>query len=269
MDHHTLLRQKGRFARVCINIDVMEALPGSLSIPTPNRDMTIPLIYEGLHEVCVLYGSPTHAIDKCPCIHSIPKIEIMVEKFQAQNIGDHRSALQASTTSPADRSHYGGIYISEPPNPLKPTQSFSRACVASASSKDKGKAVLIETSPIPDAQSLDVPVLVSVPVGCIEPGSVPLLPHELFPPITDSTYLNGTSLVENHVLSPTSPLDATISHSPEGESGSPNSRNAMDFEDGSDMYLELEDLNEPLPSTESTKKRKIDDRDKCSSRPTN
>lgn len=83
VDHHTLLRQKGRFARVCINTDVTEALPGSLSIPTPNRDLTIPLIYEGLHEVCALCGSPTHAFDKCPCIPSIPKIEIKVEKFQA------------------------------------------------------------------------------------------------------------------------------------------------------------------------------------------
>lgn len=129
--------------------------------------------------------------------------------------------------------------------------------------------MLIETSPIPNVKSFDEPVLVGVPVGCIEPGSVPLLPHELFPPITDSTYLSGTSLVVTHVFSPTSPLNATISPSLEGESGSPNSRNAMDFEDGSDMYLELEDLNEPLPSTESTKKQKIEDGDECSSHPTN
>ena len=80
---------------------------------------------------------------------------------------------------------------------------------------------------------------------------MPLLPHELFPPFTDSTYLSGTSLVATHVLSPTSPLDIAISPSLEGESGSPKSENAMGFEDGSDMYLELEDLNESLPSTES------------------
>lgn len=83
---------------------------------------------------------------------------------------------------------------------------------------------------------------------------MPLLPHELFPPITDSTYLSGTSLVATHVFSPTTPLNATISPSLEEESGSRNSRNAIDFKDGSDMYLELEDLNEPLPSIESTKK---------------
>ncbi|KAJ8436160.1 hypothetical protein Cgig2_025327 [Carnegiea gigantea] len=271
VDHHTLLRQKERFASVCININVTEALPRSLSIPTPNCDLTIPLIYEGLQEVCALCGSPTHAIDKCPCIPSIPKIEIMVEKFQAQNIGDHKSPFQASTsgepeskekwirvspkergrlcsTSPAKRSHYGGIRISEPPIPLKPTQFVSRACVASPSSNDKGKAVLIETPLIPNDKSFDEPILVGVPIGCIEPGSVPVLPYKVFPPITASTYLSGTSLVATHVLSPTSPLDAAISSSLKGDS-SPNLENAMDFENGSDMYLELEDLNEPLPST--------------------
>ncbi|KAJ8430149.1 hypothetical protein Cgig2_005511 [Carnegiea gigantea] len=146
-----------------------------------------------------------------------------------------------SSISPADRSHYG----------------------------DKGKAVLIETPPIRDDKSFDDPVLVSVPIGCIEPVSVPLLPHELFPPITASTYLSGTSFVVTHVLSPTSLLDTTISSSPEGDSGSANSGNATDFEDVSDMYLEPEDLNEPLHSTESTKKQKIEDGDECSSHPTN
>ncbi|KAJ8420631.1 hypothetical protein Cgig2_015473 [Carnegiea gigantea] len=153
-----------------------------------------------------------------------------------------------------------------PSAPLYPTyQSSSGACVVPPSSNDKGKAVLIEAPSIPDDKSFEEPILVGVPVSSVDPGSVPLLPYELFPPITSSTYLSGTSFVATQVLSPTSPLDAAISPSPEGDSGSPNFGNAMDFEDGSDMYLELEDPNKPLPSTESSKKQKIEDGDKCSS----
>lgn len=77
--HHTLLRQNGRFAWVCGNIDVIEALPGSICIPIPSRELNVPLIYEGLCENCALCGSSTHTIDKCPCSPSLPKIEIMVK----------------------------------------------------------------------------------------------------------------------------------------------------------------------------------------------
>lgn len=102
VDHQTLLREKGRFAWVCVNIDVSEALPSSLKIPTPNHELNIPLIYEGLHEVCALCGSPIHTIDKCPYVPSLPKIEIMVEKFQAHNLNGHTPAHEASSSGTHD-----------------------------------------------------------------------------------------------------------------------------------------------------------------------
>ena len=63
VDHLTLLSQKGKFARVCLNIDISKPLPGTLTIPTRNRDLVIPLIYEGLHEVCALCGSNFHSLE--------------------------------------------------------------------------------------------------------------------------------------------------------------------------------------------------------------
>ena len=83
VNHLTLLCQKGKFARVCLNIDISKPLPGTLKIPTPNRDLVIPLIYEGLHEVCALCGSNAHTLEQCPSVPAVPKIEVVVEKFQS------------------------------------------------------------------------------------------------------------------------------------------------------------------------------------------
>jgi len=61
----TPLRLKGKFARVCVNLDIIEPLPSSLIVSFEGRSMKIPLIYEGLHEVCVLCGSDEHQIESC------------------------------------------------------------------------------------------------------------------------------------------------------------------------------------------------------------
>jgi len=42
IDHNTLLRKKGRFARVCLNINITKLLPGTLTIPTPKCQLSIP-----------------------------------------------------------------------------------------------------------------------------------------------------------------------------------------------------------------------------------
>ena len=57
-------------------------------------------------------------------------------------------------------------------------------------------------------------------------------------------------------MSPTSPLDMAISPNHEGDSGSPGFE--VDFEkEDNDTYLELEDLNEPMVSTESSKNLRL------------
>lgn len=88
-------------------------------------------------------------------------------------------------------------------------------------------------------------------------------PMRLPPP--SSTIFNSTTLEATQALSPTSPLDRTISHIQEGDSSSQGFENAMDYEEeGNNLYFELKDL-DPVISTDSSKKRKIEEEDGCSS----
>uniref|UniRef100_A0A7C9CJE7 Uncharacterized protein n=1 Tax=Opuntia streptacantha TaxID=393608 RepID=A0A7C9CJE7_OPUST len=83
VDHNTLLRKKGRFAWVCLHIDVTKPLPGSLYIPTSSCQLNIPITYEGLHEVCALCGASDHLLDLCT-----PKMEVVIEKFQVHGLSN-------------------------------------------------------------------------------------------------------------------------------------------------------------------------------------
>lgn len=82
VDQNTLLRLKGKFARVCLNIDITHPLPGSLTIAREGLSMRVPLIYEGLHEVCPLCGGESHQLDSCPKLPSQKKIQVVVQKFE-------------------------------------------------------------------------------------------------------------------------------------------------------------------------------------------
>ena len=57
---NAFLRLKGKFVRVCLNIDVTQALPGSLTIARDGLSMRVPFIYEGLHAVCPLCCGESH-----------------------------------------------------------------------------------------------------------------------------------------------------------------------------------------------------------------
>jgi len=87
MDDITLNRSKGKFARVCLNIDITKPLRGSLFLPVPNqlKPFEVPISYEGLHEVCALCGSDAHGIETCPDTPKGP-LEVIVEKFGATKI---------------------------------------------------------------------------------------------------------------------------------------------------------------------------------------
>jgi len=64
-----------------VNIDVTERLPKSLVMSYQGRSMKVPLIYEGLHEVCAWCGSDSHQIKAYPDLPAQSKIEIVVKKF--------------------------------------------------------------------------------------------------------------------------------------------------------------------------------------------
>jgi len=89
LDHNTLYRLKGKFAHVCINLDITKPLPGSLAITCNVGYLKVPLIYEGFHEVCPLCGGESHLLESCPKLPISKKVEVVVEKFDSSaNIKD-------------------------------------------------------------------------------------------------------------------------------------------------------------------------------------
>ena len=60
LDRNTLLRLKGKFAPICINLDITKPLLGSLTVSRLGSSLRVPLIYEGLHEVFPLCGGESH-----------------------------------------------------------------------------------------------------------------------------------------------------------------------------------------------------------------
>ena len=66
VDQISLFRLKGKFACICVNIDVTKPLLGPLVISFKGKSIKVALIYEGLHDVCALCGSDSHQIESCP-----------------------------------------------------------------------------------------------------------------------------------------------------------------------------------------------------------
>jgi len=44
LDNNTLLRLKGKFARICINLDITKPLPGSLTLSRMGSCLRVPII---------------------------------------------------------------------------------------------------------------------------------------------------------------------------------------------------------------------------------
>lgn len=99
VDQTTLLSLKGKFARVCVNIDFTEPLPGPLVISFKGKSMKVPLIYEGLYEVCALCGFESHQIEACPNKSAYSKVEIVVEKFGGTSGQSTISVTQPSSSA--------------------------------------------------------------------------------------------------------------------------------------------------------------------------
>ena len=83
---------------MCVTIDVTKPLPGSLTIARGDCSLRVPLIYEGLQEVCPLCGGDLHQLDSCPRLPLNKKIEVIVEKFDAHNMGGLSNPLKPSSS---------------------------------------------------------------------------------------------------------------------------------------------------------------------------
>ena len=98
VDHNTALRLKGRFSRVCVNIDITRPLPGSRTVTNCGLSTRVPLIYEGLHEVCPLCGGDSQA---CPNLPVAKKVEVLVERFDVQGVSLANKVVGSSSVGPS------------------------------------------------------------------------------------------------------------------------------------------------------------------------
>jgi len=101
IDQNTLLRLKGKFAGVCVNIDITKPLPGSLTVNKVDGCLRVPIIYEGLHEVCPLCGAKSHQLQYCPKMTIAKKVEVLVEKFDATGVTKLKPLNVPNSTLPS------------------------------------------------------------------------------------------------------------------------------------------------------------------------
>ena len=286
VDHNTLLRKKGRFGRVCVNIDVTKPLPGTLSIPTPKTLLKIPITYEGLHEVCALCGGSDHLLELCPRLPVVPNIEVVVEKFEAHGIADippsvdpHVQAESSEkwirispkkrgrpfTPSLGKKPSQTGIRITEPqavPGTVIPPPS------PTLGSKDKGKSIVDPVVPTLTPTLSAEKVAQNGPSSSLPDSSL----HSAGPPVMAPPVMpaHAPSILGVSPLgSPISPLQATeVFSSPSTASPSihPSAEDLMEHDGEDDFFLALAEMDDPAISSDSAKKRKIEDGEECSSR---
>lgn len=61
MDKNTLIQEKGKYARLCVEVDLTKPLLAMFSI----KGRKCKLEYQGLHLLCVNYGRFGHYKDLC------------------------------------------------------------------------------------------------------------------------------------------------------------------------------------------------------------
>ena len=274
IDHNTLLRKKGRFARVCLHLDVSQPLPGTLSIPTPNCPLLIPITYEGLHEVCALCGTPDHLLDHCPSLPVAPKLEVVVEKFRNQAIND------PSPSCPSAQPDMGGNWIRI--SPKKRGRSFGPSQLKQAVNPPSvGIRIVEPVSPVAASgpQKSQLPLGKGKEVEVAEQSPAPFLAADNPSPVVlpnPAVMSNASSSVtmatvvlpgldldpSGGVLSPNSALEASeVFSSPAVSPGD----DVMEYDGTEDYFLDLPDLDEPVASSDSSKKRKLEEGEEFSS----
>jgi len=274
VDDITLNRSKGKFARVCLNIDITKPLRGSLFLPIPNQPhpLEVPISYEVLHEVCALCGSNAHDLEVCPETPKGP-LEVIVEKFGATSLhtenssgakaGSSSVALPEKwvTVSPKKR---GRLYPSTrkktfpktaaspgPPSVKVVSASSPPVNATELSPKDSGQGLL----PIPSSTEEVLPcpdLAISLAPGA-DLEAAAIQPE----PLVGAA---GSSCNDISLASAPSALNHSAPLSPKQilpSSNSPCEGTDMEEED-IDMFLNLEPEDDAQLSSESTKKRKLE-----------
>ena len=274
VDDITLNRSKGKFARVCLNVDITKPLRGSLFLPVPNQPqpLEVPISYEGLHEVCAWCGSNAHVLDACPETPKGP-LEVIVEKFGAAKIQpDNEPCLNQNPMS----TPLAEKWVTVSPKKRGRSFPFARKKVSSKPS----------TSPAPPAVKIVSTVLSPLPAESVCPtlagmGAPPS--HHAIEDVVASADTPSPSMVNASVIGDPDtlavtglgstaladplppagyPIGAQARASPGNSQqhipspSSPLVGSPLEDEDV-DMFLDLENDDAAQPSSESAKKRKL------------
>lgn len=97
VDWFTMLRLHVKCARVCLNIDISKPLRGFVNLSPFDLSREVPLIYEGLHEICAFWGDENHKLELFPNVPKPRPSEVVVEKFD-KNKDPPSSSLNADPT---------------------------------------------------------------------------------------------------------------------------------------------------------------------------
>lgn len=120
IDRTTLLASRGRFARVCIEIDLSKSLPPMIKLKCQNNadPIIIKCAYEGLHKICFCCGEFGHTKDECRLLAERKAAEeARIRAEEAAKAGIEASAPAFTPDSQKETVIFGDWMI--PKNPAK------------------------------------------------------------------------------------------------------------------------------------------------------
>jgi len=226
IDQNTLLRLKGKFARVCVNIDITKPLPGSITVSRLTGCLRVPLIYEGLHEVCPLCGGESHILQSCPKLSLSQKVEVLVEKFDATGV----------TTA------QGGSNLNPP--------SASNETWVTVSQKKRVKTML---PPKPKGTSNLKPPKVPIPGDSLHPSKSSFIPTHNPAPLGPDDIILANPMAFKLVNDPVDEGDPLDAHN-----------DVMDDNDV-EAFFNLHAIDDVDMSSDSSKRKRLDDGEEASS----
>lgn len=98
IDSHTAMEARGKYARLCIQVDVNKPLVNTICIGHFEQAVT----YEGIHSLCFSCGRLGHKVDGCPyTVRNEREPLIPTEKAQTSCSDITRDTHDAQPSSPA------------------------------------------------------------------------------------------------------------------------------------------------------------------------
>lgn len=235
VNESTLKWEKGKFARVFLNVYVTKPLRGTLTIHTSVAILHLPISYEGLHEVCAICGNTAHALEAC---HDSAKnvFEVVVEKFGATTLQPETVVTSPSSVPRTYALTETWVTVSPKKWSIPPSTHRKRGILSSPSCFS-APAALPVSKPTPSPA-----VVISDPTPSEEEAGICEVPPLQPPPHSSVPLASEFTL----------PFDQ-------------DSDLLLAEDDDMDLFLNLDGGDEPQHSSESSKKRRLEEEEDHSS----